>query len=224
MALLGKAILGVWNDVDPAIEDDFNDWYLREHIPERTSVPGMMRGRRYQAMSGSPQYMALYEARTLDILTTGAYRTQLDNPTPWTRRVTTNFRFMQRAICDVIADAGQGVGGFACVVHFHPAAGAEVRLRAWVERIVADLVTMRQVAAAHGWIGASGEPVSPTTALSLGAAPDRPVGWVLMIEATSPDALQAARDAVLASDPSAHGAEDVRVYPLYRLMFGLQVV
>ena len=38
MALLGNAILAVWNEVEPDIEDDFNEWYLREHIPERTMV------------------------------------------------------------------------------------------------------------------------------------------------------------------------------------------
>ena len=62
--------------------------------------------------AGSPANMALYEARSLDVLTAGAYRTQLDNPTEWTKRVTSRFTFMRWAICAVIADAGQGVGGF----------------------------------------------------------------------------------------------------------------
>ena len=62
MPLLGTAILAVWNEVDPANEPDFNDWYLREHVPERLSVPGMNRGRRYRAEAGTPRYMAFYEA------------------------------------------------------------------------------------------------------------------------------------------------------------------
>jgi hypothetical protein len=129
---------------------------------------------------------------------------------------------MQRAICDVVASAGQGVGGFATVILYHAMAGADDRLRAWTERAVSAAAAMRQVAAAHAWVAASGEPASPTTALSARAATERPVGWVLMIEASDPDSLSAARDAVLAGDPAANGAEDVRAYPLYQLLYVLE--
>lgn len=222
MALLGKAILGVWNETAPEDEADFNDWYLREHIIERTAVPGMTRGRRYRALEGSPKYMALYEARTLDVLTTGAYRVQLDNPTEWTKRVTSRFTFMRRAICDVIADSGLGVGGFAAIFHFHPTFGSEAKLRAWAEQLVPALAGMTQVAAAHCWVGDPGEPATPTSALSARAVSDKPVGWVLAIEAGDLDGLCAARDAVLASDPVAHGTEDLQAYPLYQLLYVLE--
>lgn len=221
MALLGKAILAVWNEVAPADEADFADWYLREHIPERTSVPGMTRGRKYRALDGSPANMALYEARSLDVLTAGAYRTQLANPTAWTKRVTSRFTFMRRAICEVLADAGQGIGGFATVFHFHPAGGAEATVRAWAERLVPELAGMRQIAAAHCWAGATGEPETPTSRLSARAVSDTPVGWVLAIEATGVDALHAAGEAVSASDPAAHGVADLRGYPVYRLEYAL---
>ncbi|MGE4047383.1 MAG: hypothetical protein AB7F35_21150 [Acetobacteraceae bacterium] len=221
MALLGKAVLGVWNEVDPAIEDDFNEWYLQEHIPERTSVPGMLRGRRYRADDGSPRYMALYEAETLDVLTSGAYRTQLDNPTPWTQRVMRGFRVAQRGICDVIASAGQGIGGVATVIHMSLAPGHEDALRAWLQGQVARLVAMKQIAAAHAWVGAKGEPSSPTTDLASGATPAPSVEWVLAIEATVPEALKTAREAVLADGPARHGASDVRPYPTYRLLYVL---
>jgi hypothetical protein len=215
MALLGKATLGVWNEVDPAIEDSFNDWYVREHIPERVSVAGMRRGRRYRAFAGTPRYMALYEAATLDVLTTGHYRWQLDHPTPWTRHVMPGFRVAQRGICDVIATAGDGIGGVATVIHF----SGDDRLRPWLERRVAELPALRQVLAAHAWVGSSGEPKSPTTELALRAAPDRGIEWVLMIEASDPAQLDTARDAVLAADPAAHGASDIRPYPNYRLLY-----
>jgi hypothetical protein len=215
MALLGKAVLGVWNEVDPAIEDSFNDWYVREHIPERVSVPGMLRGRRYRALGGVPRYMALYEAATLDVLTTGHYRWQLDNPTPWTRLVMPGFRVAQRGICDVIATAGAGVGGVATVIHF----SAEDRFRGFLAARVAALPGMKQVLAAHAWLGSSAEPASPTTELALRAGPDRGVEYVLMIEASDPVALDDARLAVLGADPAGHGARDIRPYPNFRLLY-----
>ena len=219
MSLLGKAILAVWNEAAPGDEADFDEWYLREHIPERTSVPGMLRGRRYRSLEGGPHNMALYEARDLHVLTSGAYRTQLANPTDWTRRVTSKFRSMQRAICDVVATAGQGVGGYATVLQFRPAAGAEAQARAWLEQQVTALTSMKQISGAHAWISAEDEPDSPTIALSARAAGQRPVGWVLAIEATDLDALRAAQAAVLASDPAAHGAGGLTQLPLYQLAY-----
>ena len=46
MTMLTDAILGGWNDVDPAQETAFNDWYVRDHLPDRLAVPGFRRGRR----------------------------------------------------------------------------------------------------------------------------------------------------------------------------------
>ena len=221
MALLGKAVLGVWNEVDPAIEDDFNNWYLHEHIPERTSVPGMVRGRRYRAAEGSPRYMALYEATTMEVLTTGLYRWQLDHPTPWTQRVMPGFRVAQRGICDVLATAGQGSGGAATVIHMSVAPGREAAARVWLEARVKALVELPQIAAAHAWVGSDREPASETSELALRAGPDRGVEWVLAIEATVPEALDAARASVLGDDPAAHGVTDVRPYPTYQLLYVL---
>ncbi len=219
MALLGKAVLGVWNEVDPAIEDSFNDWYVREHIPERVSVPGMRRGRRYRASEGTPRYMALYEAATLSVLTTGVYRWQLDNPTAWTQQVMPGFRVAQRGICEVIAAAGDGIGGVAGVIHFSVTEGHEDRFRVWLATQVAVLPARKQILAAHAWAGARGEPKSPTTELALRAAPDRGIEWVLAFESTEVAHIDAARAAVLAADPASHGASDIRPYPTYRLLY-----
>src|SRR5690606_575427 len=35
-------------DIDPAHEDEFNDWYDMEHIPLLKSVPGMRMARRFR--------------------------------------------------------------------------------------------------------------------------------------------------------------------------------
>jgi hypothetical protein len=219
MALLGKAVLCVWNDVDPAIEDDYDDWYLREHIPERISVPGILRGRRYRAAEGSPKFMALYEALTLDVLTSGAYRTQLANPTEWTRRVMPGFRLMQRGLCDVVASAGSGVGGMAAIVHLTPKAAGGAALRAWAEALLPKIMALRQVSGVHVWALAPGEPVTPTTQLVGQGAVARAVNWVVCVEGTGRGAVEAGRDLVLASDPGGHGAAGVLIDPIYDLLF-----
>ena len=48
-------------DVPSDIEDAFNDWYNTIYVPNYEKVPGVIRGRRYQAVEGGPKYMTLYK-------------------------------------------------------------------------------------------------------------------------------------------------------------------
>jgi hypothetical protein len=222
MSLLGNAVLAVWNEVDPAVEDDFNEWYSREHIPERTAVPGIYRGRRYRADSGTPRYMAFYEAASMDVLTKGAYRQQLDNPTAWTRRVMPHFRFMQRGLCDVAASVGEGIGGAVAVMHLTPRPQDAPRLCEWVtEALLRELHALPDVTAAHLWTLAPGEPRSPTTSLSQQAEPDHSIDWVVVVETMEHSGAEAITAAILGRNPKAHGAAEVRAYPSYRLLYAL---
>src|SRR5258708_2910505 len=205
MALLGNAILAVWNEVEPDAEDDFNAWYSREHIPERLMVPGLNRGRRYRAEEGSPRYMAFYEATSMDVLTKGAYRVQLDNPTGWTQRIMPRFRFMRRGLCDVAGSVGDGIGGAAAVVHLTP--DDAPRLRHWItETLLHEMHALPDVAAAHLWILAPGEPASPTTSLSQSAEPDHRLAWVVVVETMAVAGADAIADAIIRRAPKAHRA------------------
>ena len=48
-------------DVPPEIDADFNTWYNTIYVPNYEKVPGVIRGRRYRAVDGTPQYMTFYE-------------------------------------------------------------------------------------------------------------------------------------------------------------------
>src|SRR5262245_954647 len=58
---------------EPFWEEDFNDWYDREHIPLRMGVPGFISAQRYR-VAGTRHYLAVYEMESLDVLNTPAYR------------------------------------------------------------------------------------------------------------------------------------------------------
>jgi hypothetical protein len=73
-------ILAIWTDIAPEREADFNEWYWREHFPERLSLPGFRRGRRYRAITGTPRYFAWYELDAPEILASPAYLERLDQP------------------------------------------------------------------------------------------------------------------------------------------------
>lgn len=85
--MIGTAALGIWIDVDANALDDFNAWYREQHIPERLSVPGFRRGRRYEAVGAGPAYFTLYETTDVAVLSSQPYMARLNAPTEWTRRV-----------------------------------------------------------------------------------------------------------------------------------------
>jgi hypothetical protein len=48
-------------DVPAAVDAEWNTWYNTVYVPNYEKVPGVIRGRRYRAVEGSPQYLTLYE-------------------------------------------------------------------------------------------------------------------------------------------------------------------
>ncbi|WP_159587132.1 DUF4286 family protein [Chelativorans xinjiangense] len=48
-------------DVDPAVEDAFNEWYETVHIPEILACPGWLSAQRHVCVEGGPKYAAVYE-------------------------------------------------------------------------------------------------------------------------------------------------------------------
>lgn len=47
-------------------EEEFQDWYDTEHVPDRMSVEGYETGGRYVCYSGFPKYIALYDLSSLE--------------------------------------------------------------------------------------------------------------------------------------------------------------
>lgn len=59
--------------VDPAREDEYNDWYDNTHVPEICAVPGFVSARRYKVHdatrgdAAAPAYLAVYEIDADDL-------------------------------------------------------------------------------------------------------------------------------------------------------------
>lgn len=220
MPLLGKAVLAVWNDVDPARERAFNDWYLRQHLAERVGAPGFLRGRRYRAVEGSPRYFAFYETRDEAVLRAPEYTGLLDQPTEWTREIMPSFRNTQRSIMLPTASAGAGMGGAVTAVHFQPEPRQEAEARARIAgEVLGRLAAMPEIVAAHLWEPAANAVASANAEISLRGVPDEPVHWVIAIEATEADALIPTRATIRAAHLPC--AREIRFYPRYSLLFAL---
>ena len=73
-------------DVPPEIDTDFNDWYNTIYVPNYEKVPGVIRGRRYRAVSGTPQYLTLYEFEHPKVSESEEWKVQ-QNASPVSNRI-----------------------------------------------------------------------------------------------------------------------------------------
>jgi hypothetical protein len=111
-ALLGEAVVIIWNDVSREGREQFYAWHDKEHIPERLSIVGFRRGRRFARASHSPEWLTIYEADDLTVLTSAAYLARLNAPTPATERVLRHFRNTSRVVCRIVHSEGSSTGGY----------------------------------------------------------------------------------------------------------------
>jgi hypothetical protein len=78
-------------DVQPEIDRAFNAWYNTIYIPNYEKVPGVIRGRRYRAVVGTPTYMTLYEFEQPQVSDSAAWQAQRDIA-PETHRIRPHMR------------------------------------------------------------------------------------------------------------------------------------
>ena len=132
MALLGRAAMVLSFDIVPDAVAEHDDWHTHEHLPERLSIPGFLRGSRWVALSGQPRYFVMYEVEELGTLASAAYLERLNNPTPWTAKMMTHYRGMVRGFCSVTSSLGLGIGHAGLLIRFKPEPGKETALREWL--------------------------------------------------------------------------------------------
>jgi hypothetical protein len=118
MSLAGEGIVAIWNAIRPEGRAEFFEWHTREHMLERVAIPGFLRGRRYIALEGRPEFFTLYETQTTAVLTGADYLARLNSPTPWTRRATAAFTDTSRSLCRVALSLGPGEGGLIMTWRF----------------------------------------------------------------------------------------------------------
>ena len=83
----GTGLLMVWREIPEHHEDEFNRWNNEEHLPERQSVPGFLSLARYEAVSGGPKHLAVYELESPAVLESPEYLKLQEEPTEWSNRM-----------------------------------------------------------------------------------------------------------------------------------------
>lgn len=116
--LAGRGAITIWQDVRPEAREDFFAWHNGEHIPERVGIAGFLRGRRYGALVGAPEFFTLYETAGPEVHTSAAYFDRLNNPTAQTRRVAPMMINNVRSLCRVEWSRGGVLGGLIATLRF----------------------------------------------------------------------------------------------------------
>lgn len=223
MALLGNAILAIWNDIAAGGDAEFNHWQISEHFPERLGVPGFLRGRRFNAVSGAPAYFTLYETESVSVLQSPGYLARLNAPTPWTTTCIQLFRNNRRTACRNTISLGQGVGGALATLELGPVDGRDEMLRAWLTATaLPDLVGRPGVTGGHLSEADVGMTVVQTAEKKLLDQPDTLARWVVMVEGLDAETVAGACRAVIGDEALArHGAAPDRSLAVYRLVYTL---
>jgi hypothetical protein len=99
-----------------AAEDEFNDWYDTEHLPERRRVPGFLVCERWIGATDRRVSVATYDLEDVKVLKSPAYLAiGGENLSPWSKRVTSRVERLMRFEGDQILPGDQlppsGAGG-----------------------------------------------------------------------------------------------------------------
>jgi hypothetical protein len=220
MPLLGSAAITMWWDVAPDERAEFEHWHAHEHVPERLGIPGVRRGSRWASTTDAEGFFVMYELDSYETLTSPAYRTRLDNPTPWSVKMMPRHRNMVRSQCRIVLSHGGGIGGIVLTLRFAPLPGRGPALRAHVQAAVRCLPTLPGVTGAH--LLETDTPKAEPTAEQRIRAGDAVADWIVLVSGYDSEAVRAvAADALATGALAAAGARPEQQVGFYRLACAL---
>jgi hypothetical protein len=220
MSLSGNGVVAIWNDITEEGRANFYEWHNREHIPERVGISGFLRGRRYIAINGAPQYFTLYEVENTAVLSSDAYLTRLNRPTVWTVDSVRHFRNVARSLCATDWSAGSGSGGYLGTLRFDCGSASDPALMDTLMYVLKDGLETASIVSAH--ICRADIAVSSTKTAEQKGRPENAVPrWIILIEASTPEALDGILSGALSEAKLATFALTDAARGLYQLQFDL---
>jgi hypothetical protein len=95
-------------NIGRAAEDEFQDWYDTEHLPERQRVPGFLMCDRWIGVDDRRISLATYDLESVAVLTSPGYMAiGGENLSPWSKRVTSQVDRLMRFEGDQILPGEQ---------------------------------------------------------------------------------------------------------------------
>lgn len=177
-----SAFLIFANDVDPAQRQAYEHWHGGHHVPQRFTVPGILRATRYQAVGGgSPDYLTVYDLADIAVLNSPEYRRLAEQPDAVTLAMRPFLRNPVRLACHALVGADCPHGG--CLVMLRMPDTSVTRAAEWLAAETPATIRFGRTAPDAG-----GHPIMGQAATSEEA--------VALIFADAPDAARATAEAV----------------------------
>lgn len=206
--MAGPGFLAIWSDIERHDLPNYLAWLTREHTGERVTTEGFVTARVFRAeRSDIERFFILYDLTSPHVLDGAAYLARLNNPTPWSRRMMPKLGNFIRGGGEIVACQGHGEGS-------HVLALLMSQIPAEATGLLPRLAALDGVVAAR--IGATDiARTAVRTAEKDMRRQDASFGGVLLVEALSEEALDAASRVVKTAMPSAPAHEPV----IYRQVF-----
>jgi hypothetical protein len=218
MGLAGKGAVAIWHDIAPEGRDAFYAWHGREHMPERLGIPGFLRGRRYVAVEGAPEFFNLYETVSRFTVTGADYLGRLNAPTPWTVATVPHFRNVARSLCEVAASFGDGQGGLIATLRYAvPDAHAERHRQRIAQQFLPELAATHGIAGCHLLVADGAASAVVTAEKRLRAEKNAVPRWIVLVEGWSDGAAFRATCGRLLGDAAFADAEAPPTLGVYQL-------
>lgn len=184
-----EAAVAIWCDVAAEARDEFNDWHAHEHMPERLSIPGFLRGSRWVGADAASGYCMLYEAQSEAAITGGPYLARLNDPSPWSRKMMPHHRNMVRSLCRVDAAFGAGLGQALVTVRLSPNPAHASKLKDWLIREqLAGMPSRKGLVAAQLLRNIARPQETRTTEQEIRGG-DAAADWIVLVNGYSVDAV-----------------------------------
>jgi hypothetical protein len=134
---MAKGVLIAAMDFSMVAEDEFNDWYDTEHVPERQRVPGFLTCQRWIGTENPEHSVATYDLESASVLQGPGYRAiGGENLSPWSKRVTARTQRLLRFEGDQILPGDKvapGAAGGLLLVAMTPTPAVETAFNAWYD-------------------------------------------------------------------------------------------
>jgi hypothetical protein len=217
MALAGTGAVAIWHDIAPEGRADFYAWHGVEHMPERAAIPGFLRGRRYVAIEGAPEFFNLYETATPAVLTGADYLARLNAPTPWTVATVGHFRAVARALCEVAFTRGGGQGGLIASYRYDVDDDRAAALRMAMASRLKALAAEPGIAGAHLLVANAEASALETAERRARGSTTLVPRWIVLVESWGDTAPFVERARAFAQDAAFAAASVAPDWAVYRL-------
>jgi len=219
MALLGEAAIAMWWDMDPSMRGEFEHWHSHEHIPERLSIPGFLRGSRWAQADGGTGFFIMYELDLYASLSSPHYLERLNKPTPWSTKLMPYHANMVRSQCRVLESKGGASARWTLTVRLSPAREKESGLRAYLKSFFDKAVWRAGITAAH-LLQTQTPAIAQTKEQAIRGGKDQSADWIVVVTGYEAEALNTLLKTDLSERALAKvGADGPLVSGLYSLSY-----